>query len=435
MRRLTEVQILEVTTTAIKTLSNRVSQEMARDAQSAQDQHDNAARRAEIAWQLAHDGVRDGRLDAVAGNGAMSELGVGIEPPHAPEHEVIIGPRSASFVKSSTAEPEVHEGMASLPIIVIKGFPAKGEPSQQVLWDALSDWAAVLVENQVAHVVFTSDSTTLAKPLAKALPNRPFNTVTLNDASLDASLQYVSSKLSAASIELPESSHAAIAKLGGRQTDLELLVSKIRAGLQPEEAVSEIISRNATELRKAFFGDDNEEAKNLKWTRSQVLSLMKGLVANQELKYADVLVNGPFGSNDGPLRELENAQLITVLHRDGRPSVIRPGKPVYRSAFAHLLSDDVFVASLAIASNASASSSAQADLDSASKALLELSQLFGGAGSSNAGRWVFGGSTTVPPEIEYRVGKLLGKMRAAEDKLDALAKEKEELVKVLKTAA
>lgn len=123
-------QILEVTTTAIKTLSNRVSQDLAREAQSAQDQHDFAERRAEIAWQLAHDGVRDGRLDTVAGNGAMSELGGGLESGWKEGEEVIIGPRSASFVRSATQEPEeCEQGMAGLPIIVLKGcVPSRCPP-------------------------------------------------------------------------------------------------------------------------------------------------------------------------------------------------------------------------------------------------------------------------------------------------------------------
>lgn len=59
---------------------------------------------------------------------------------------------------------------------------------------------------QIAHVIFTSDNVTVSKPLAKgeysrkslatlalateaiiaiALPNRPFNSVSLTDASID----------------------------------------------------------------------------------------------------------------------------------------------------------------------------------------------------------------------------------------------------------
>lgn len=170
-------------------------------------------------------------------------------------------------------------------------------------------------------------------------------------------------------------------------------------------------------------------------------------MSRSQLKYADVLVNAPFKSDEGALRALENAEMISVHHRDGasslrlssisltaslagRPSVIRPGKPVYRSAFRRLLYDPVFSASLEFEINASQTKSVAAELDVASKALVELSQLFGGAN----GRWIFGGGSTVPNEIVVRVEGLLGKMREAEGKLAKLDAQKGELLKTLAEA-
>lgn len=109
--------------------------------------------------------------------------------------------------------------------------------------------------------------------------------------------------------------------------------------------------------------------------------------------------------------------------------MIRPGRPVYRSAFQQLLSDSVYAAGIEYQINAAATSSASADLNSASKQLIELSQLFGN------GKWVFGGSSTVPKEIEVRVTGLLAAMRTAEEKLESLAKQQAELLKVLATEA
>lgn len=60
-------------------------------------------------------------------------------------------------------------------------------------------------------------------------------------------------------------------------------MQKIRAGLGPEEAVEDIIARNANELRKNFFGEDREEAKSLKWTRAMAWTLMKGLTEHEEV--------------------------------------------------------------------------------------------------------------------------------------------------------
>lgn len=110
----------------------------------------------------------------------------------------------------------------------------------------------------------------------------------MNDASPDSALQYIEAKLS--EIETPltlsASSKAYIQRLGGRQTDLELLVQKIKAGMAPEEAVGDIVDRSTTELRKNFFGDDDEEAKDFKWTRAQVWSLAKGLANKTEVSTA-----------------------------------------------------------------------------------------------------------------------------------------------------
>lgn len=111
----------------------------------------------------------------------------------------------------------------------------------------------------------------------------------------------------------------------------------------------------------------------------------------------------------------------------GRPSVIRPGKPVYRHAFGLLLSDDVFRSSIEYQNVTAAINSASADLKSASQGLIELSQLFG----SGNGKWVFGGGTSLPTEIEVRVTALLKKMRESEEKLEKLGKEKDQLLKTL----
>lgn len=46
---------------------------------------------------------------------------------------------------------------------------------------------------------------------------------------------------------------------------------------------SDIISRSATEIVKNCFVEDNEEAKNLPWTREQVWYLVKALSKQKEV--------------------------------------------------------------------------------------------------------------------------------------------------------
>lgn len=104
----------------------------------------------------------DGRLDCVAGNGVMSELGVGIE----------------SFAEELTSVTDVHnkldtemkegrrerieeskrrqqntedvESVESIPIVIIRGFESKtGGIGREDLLDVLTEWATHLVENKV----------------------------------------------------------------------------------------------------------------------------------------------------------------------------------------------------------------------------------------------------------------------------------------------
>ncbi|GAA5890442.1 hypothetical protein JCM6882_002922 [Rhodosporidiobolus microsporus] len=444
--------ILEVTSSALSSIAAASRARSAALQASTSSRHDTAHSRDQIASQLRTDGVRDGRLDTVAGTGVMAELGGGIENPAAGlgkevgegEKVKIVGPQSAELVKDIAAtdaaaastpaeeprEGELHAPLTErLPVVVIKGFSGKGEHRQELLYDVLSEWAAVLVEHQVAHVVFTSDASTVTKPLAKALPSRPFNMITLTDASPESALQYVAAKYCGLGATLPTEAYPLIAQLGGRQTDLELLVQKFRAGQSIEEAIDGMLDREATGLRKNLFGDDEEEAKALKWTRDQAWALVQGLSDKGELKYAETLLT-TFGGDDSALRALESASLISVHHVNGRPSTIRPGKPVYRSAFERLIADAPFRASIKFRSVSAGLSGASGEVKSAQAELIELAKLF----TAEKGKWAFGGGSAVPPEIETRVGQLLAQMRAAQQKSEALGKEKARLLAVLKEA-
>lgn len=109
-----------------------------------------------------------------------------------------------------------------------------------------------------------------------------------------------------------------VALLGGRQEDLQLLVQKVIGGIEAEDAVEEIVNRTATEIRKNFFGDDKSEAATLSWSRAMAWTLVKSLVAEEEIKYAETLVNPPFKGDENSLRALETAELITIHHRHGK---------------------------------------------------------------------------------------------------------------------
>jgi hypothetical protein len=115
------------------------------------------------------------------------------------------------------------------------------------------------------------------------------------------------------------------------------LIHKMRAGQKPLEAVEDIIRQGVSELRKCAFGEDVDDVRSLSWTREQAWVLLRALASRDTVPYYETLMNAPFKGDEAPLRSLERAELITVEAQDGRPSTIRPGRPVYSHVFRRLV--------------------------------------------------------------------------------------------------
>ena len=134
------------------------------------------------------------------------------------------------------------------------------------------------------------------------------------------------------------------------------MVHKVLSGESVEEAIEEIITRGVNELRKNGFGDDIEDAKSLPWTREQAWTIVKSLSKEDEIPYHDVLLDFPFKGDENALRNMEHAELISIgtvqgekyisflrnvtITKNipaGRPSVIKPGRPIYRFVFERLV--------------------------------------------------------------------------------------------------
>ena len=56
-----------------------------------------------------------------------------------------------------------------------------------------------------------------------------------------------------------------------------------------------------------------------------------------QIPYHDTLINFPFKGEEMALRSMEHAELITITTHNGRPSTIRPGKPVYKFVFERVV--------------------------------------------------------------------------------------------------
>lgn len=307
--------MLEIVGGALKDVSTK-----ARDDHREKIEHEknHVLNQAETERQrelIIQGGGHDPRMDCIAGNGIMSELGFGDEPTYendlsplppplmddtAPIHGEAVPPTAASLAKIPVdaekqtplpAKPslldldEESEQIRSLPIVVLKNFAQKSARGD--LWNVLSEWGAGLLENQVAHVIVVTEGATATKALTKALPSKPLNTVSLADADEVNSLAYVRNKLAGHSEQykndLSTDDQAQVAKIGGRMVDLETIVYKVRTGSTIPEAVEDIITRNVVELRKLAFGDDTEDAKSLPWSRAQAWKLVSSLAKTGEV--------------------------------------------------------------------------------------------------------------------------------------------------------
>jgi len=98
----------------------------------------------------------DGRIDCVAGNGVISELGVGIERfDYEEKDEISSQETAASDLRTHKLKSQDVDAVRALPIIVLKNYSSsmsRGSPLKEEILDVLAEWAAKVVENQVSDL-------------------------------------------------------------------------------------------------------------------------------------------------------------------------------------------------------------------------------------------------------------------------------------------
>ncbi|KAF5324550.1 hypothetical protein D9611_004476 [Ephemerocybe angulata] len=425
-------EILEVVAAGLA----RVSSSHRNDTKHALDRERTLKERekqARITSDKIERGVwHDGRLDCVAGNGVISELGIGDEDMD-PTGETITqqaAPDSSVDKRKEKSKAEL-DAVKALPIVIIRNYSSKVGSTREDLLETLANWAASLVENQIAHVVVLSDNRENAKRLAKALPTKPLYAIGLSDADPASSLSFMKQKLQDAGIhlEFTKEQTAAVARLGGRASDLESLIHKIRNGQDVQDAVEEIVNQNVSELRKNAFGDDMDDAKSLPWSREQVWHIINLLSKKPEIAYYDIIADFPFKGDETALRNMEHAELISITTKDGRPSTIRPGKPVFRWVFDKLVQDPVFHAAQEINYN----DKAIAKNESTVKACEEELRLLGEIMASEPKPW-YGWIVSRRSAARERARYVAEKMLKAEKKVQALDRRNDALKKALANA-
>ncbi|KAF2128791.1 hypothetical protein P153DRAFT_385993 [Dothidotthia symphoricarpi CBS 119687] len=321
------------------------------------------------------------------------------------------------------------------PVVIIDNFLHKSQEGG-IVYDKIADWAARLTTTNVAHVIFLTNDVSFSKSLSKALPDRVFRQISLSDCSPDVAKRFVVKHLDAdvedepapkdgSEKKLPSRHRTDLGELdtcidylGGRLTDLEFLARRIKSGETPTKAVHEMIDQSASEILKMYIFGAEDEGGNRNWNAEQAWFLIKKLAKVESIRYNEVMLDDTLKSGgDNVLRALEQAELITIVSgANGRPSTIKPGKPVYYPAFKRLTEDNVLRSRLDLAILTNLTKIESATIDKCENELLLLSQL-----------------RSQPAQTMGRVQYLLDKMMVSQQKVEKYEGEMKGLKKVLGT--
>lgn len=311
------------------------------------------------------------------------------------------------------------------PVVVLDNFLHKSQENS-IVYDKISEWAAGLTTANIAHVIFLTNDVSFSKSLSKALPDRVFRQIALGDCSPDVAKRFVIKHLDADAEESrgpekkPKPSEMrddltelddCISTLGGRLTDLEFLARRIKTGETPKKAIREITEQSASEILKMYILDSSPR----QWTPEQAWLIIKSLASAESLRYNEILLSDIFkAGGEATLQALEQAEMITIVSSNGRPTSIKPGKPVYSAAFRQLTEDHVLKARLDLAILTQLIKVETAGIDKYEAELNLLGSLPG-----------------QPREIQGRVRWLLGKLWTGQDKVENYEREGGALKKIL----
>ena len=286
----------------------------------------------------------------------------------------------------------------------------------------------------IAHVIFLTNDVSFSKSLSKALPDRVFRQISLSDCSPEVAKRYVITQLDADVLDdpvphgkepkaIPSQSRTdldeldtCIELLGGRLTDLEFLARRIKTGETPQKAVHEMIDQSASEILKMYIFGAEDESGSRHWSAEQAWMLIKELAQKESLRYNEVLLDDILKTGgETVLRALEQAELISIITGpNGRPSIIKPGKPVYHPAFKRLTEDKVLKSRLDLAILTRLTKIENATIDKCEGELLLLSKL-----------------KSQPAQMVGRANYLLNKMMVSQEKVEKYETEMKGLKKIL----
>jgi hypothetical protein len=228
------------------------------------------------------------------------------------------------------------------PVIVIDRYQASRKKNQanSFIYKSIAEWAANLVQLNIAHVIFITDDVGSVQELVNALPTAPLKRIVLSDASEIASNIYVEHSLGKdKKFDLEKNIddlHKYTKLLGGRMRDLQMYVRRIKTGDSPKEAFEGLTQQAVEQLSQVFLTSTKDYGFNV----SQAWQIIKLFTVKPEINYEDIFLLPMFKANTfNILQSMENVELIRLIRVDGVITKIVPAKPVFAIAFKQMVND------------------------------------------------------------------------------------------------
>lgn len=102
------------------------------------------------------------------------------------------------------------------------------------------------------------------------------------------------------------------------------------------------------EVRKLGLGEDAVDQKTMQWSPIQFWKIVQVLSKHDEISYDQLRFHALFKGEEGPIQAMERSGLLTLIYHNGRPYAVRASRPVYRTAFQEMLTDEPLAAIMGI---------------------------------------------------------------------------------------
>jgi hypothetical protein len=79
------------------------------------------------------------------------------------------------------------------------------------------------------------------------------------------------------------------------------------------------------------------------WSNIQFWKIVSLLSKQEKVSFDDLSVHALFDTDPTPILEMERAGLITCIQENGRPYMIKPGRPLFKLAFIKMAEDKKLV--------------------------------------------------------------------------------------------